>query len=60
MWNQSNTGRLNLELSDYSLNGGTWSVTMKMNRSSIGELSLEMKAILRENGGAWSVTKYLT
>ena len=51
---------LSLELSDHSLNGGTWSVTKMMNQSSTGGLSLGLRAILRENGGAWSVTKYLT
>ena len=53
-------GELSLELRGYSLNGGTWSVTRKMNQSRTGELSLGLRAILRENGGAWSVTKYLT
>jgi len=60
MWNQSSTGRLNLELSGHSLNGGTWSVNRKMTQSSTGGLSLRLRAIIRENGGAWSVTKYLT
>ena len=60
MWNQSSTRGLSLELSGHSLNGRTWSVTKKMNQSSIGGLSLGLKAILQENGGAWSVTKYLT
>ena len=60
MWNQSSTGGLNLELSGHSLNGGTWPVTRKMNQSSIGGLDLGLRAILRENGGAWTVTKYLT
>ena len=32
----------------------------KMNKSSIGALGLGLRAILQENGGAWSVTKYLT
>ena len=53
-------GELNLELSGSSLNGGTWSVTRKMNQSRTGGLSLGPRAIFRENGGAWSVTKYLT
>ena len=60
MWNQSSTGGLSLELSGNSLNGGTWSVTRKMNQSSTGGLGLGPRAIFRENGGAWSVTKYLT
>ena len=51
---------LGLELSGHSLNGGTWSVTKKMNQSSSGGLGLGMRAIIRKNGGAWSVTKYLT
>ena len=51
---------LSLELSGHSLNGGTWLVTRKMNQSRTGGLSLGLRAILRENGGAWSVTKYLT
>ena len=50
---------LGLELSGHSLNGGTWSVTSKMNRFSTGGLSLGLRAILWENGGAWSITKYL-
>ena len=50
---------LSLELSGHSLNGGTWSVTRKMNQSRTGGLGLGLGAILRENGGAWSVTKYL-
>ena len=53
-------GELNLELSGYSLNGGTWLVARKMNRSSTGGVSLELRAIFWENEGAWSVTKYLT
>ena len=51
---------LNLELSGHSLNGGTWSVTRKMNQFRTGGLGLGLRAILRESGGAWSVTKYLT
>ena len=31
-----------------------------MNQSRTGGISLGLRAILRENGGAWSVTKYLT
>ena len=53
-------GELSLELSGHSLNGGTWSVTKKMNQSRTGGLGLGLRAILRENGGAWSITKYLT
>ena len=53
-------GELSLEFSGHSLNGGTWSITRKMNQSRTGGLSLGLRAILRENGGAWSVTKYLT
>ena len=53
-------GELILELSGHSLNGGTWSISKKMNQSSTEGLSLGLSAILRENGGAWSVTKYLT
>ena len=53
-------GELNLELSGHSLNGGTMSVTRKMNQSRTGGLGLGLRAILRENGGTWSVTKYLT
>ena len=60
MWNQSSTGLLNLELSGHSLNGGTWLVNRKMTQSSTGGLSLRLRAILWENGGAWSVTKCLT
>ena len=60
MWNQSSTGGLGLELSGHSLNEGTWSVTRKMNQSSTQGLSLGLRAILQENGGTWSVTKYLT
>ena len=60
MWNQSSNGRLNLELSGHSLNGGTCSVNKKMTQYSTGGLSLRLRAIIRENGGAWSVTKYLT
>ena len=60
MWNLSNIGGLGVELSGHSLNGGTWSVTMNMNQSRTGGLILGLRAILRENGGAWSVTKYLT
>ena len=60
MWNQSSTGGLSLTLSGHSLNGGTWLVTKKMNQSRTGGLSLGLRTILRENGGAWSVTKYLT
>ena len=60
MWNQFNIGGLSLELSGLSLNGGTWSVTRKMNQFSTGGLSLGLRAILRENGGAWLVTKHLT
>ena len=58
--NQSSTGGLSLELSGHSLNGGTLSVTKKMNQSRTGGLSLRLRAILQENGGAWSITKYLT
>ena len=39
---------------------GTWSVTRKMNQSRTGGLGLGPRSILWENGGAWSVTKYLT
>ena len=53
-------GELSLEPSSHSLNGGTWLVPRKMNQSSTGGLSLGPRVILRENGGAWSVTKYLT
>ena len=53
-------GELNLELSGHSLNGGTWSVARKMNKSRTGGLNLGLRAILLENGGACSVTKYLT
>ena len=53
-------GELSLELSGHSLNGGTWSVTRKMNQSRTGGLNLGLRSILRENGSAWSVTKYLT
>ena len=56
----STLGELILELSSHSLNGGTWSVTRKMNRSRTGGLSPGLRAILRKNGGAWSVTKCLT
>ena len=59
MWNQSSTRGLGLELSGHSLNGGTSSVTRKMNQSSTGGLSLRLRVILRENGDAWLVTKYL-
>ena len=31
-----------------------------MTQSSTRGLSLRLRAIIRENGGAWSVTKYLT
>ena len=58
--NQSRTGGLNLELSGHSLNGGTWSVTRNLNQSRTGGLSLGLRAILRENGSTWFVTKYLT
>ena len=51
-------GELNLELSGHSLNGGTWSITRKMNQSRTGGLGLGLRAILQENGGAWSITKY--
>ena len=60
MWNQSSTGRLNLELSGHSLNEGTCLVNRKMTQYNTGGLSLRLRAIIRENGGAWSVTKYLT
>ena len=53
-------GELILEMSGHSLNGGTWLVTRKMNQSSSRGIGLWPRAILRENGGAWSVTKYLT
>ena len=53
-------GKLSLELSGHSLNGGTWSITRKMNLSTTRGLDLGLRAILQENGGAWSVTKYLT
>ena len=53
-------GELGLELSGHSLNGGTWSLTKKMNQSRTRGVSLGLRAILQENGGAWSVTKYLT
>ena len=53
-------GELILEMSGHSLNGGTWSDTRKMNQSRIGGLNLGLRAILWENGDAWSVTKYLT
>jgi len=53
-------GELNLETSGHSLNGGTWSVSRKMNQSRTGGLSLGLRDILQENGGAWSITKYLT
>ena len=60
MWNQSNTGELSLELSGHSLNGDTWLVNSKMTHSSTRGLILRPRAIIQENGGAWSVTKYLT
>ena len=60
MWNQSSIGGLSLELSGHSLNGGTCLVNRKMTQYSIGRLSLILRAILRKNGGAWSVTKCLT
>ena len=60
MWNQSSTGQLNLELSGHSLNGGNWLVNRNMTQSSTGGLSLRLRAIIQENGGAWSITKYLT
>ena len=53
-------GELSLELSGHSLNGGTWSLTKKMNHSRTGGLDLGLGAIFRENGGTWLVTKYLT
>ena len=53
-------GELGLELSSHSLNGGTWSITKKMNQSRTGGLDLGLGAIFRENGGTWLVTKYLT
>ena len=49
-----------LELSGHSLNGGPWLVTRKMNKSRTRGLNLRLRAILRENGGAWLVSKYLT
>ena len=52
-------GELSLELSGHSLNGGTYSVTRKMNQSRTEGHRLGLRAILWENGGAWSVTKYL-
>ena len=60
MWNQSSIGGLGLEMSGHSLNGDTWSVTKKMNQSRTRGLSLGLRDILWENGGAWLVTKYLT
>ena len=51
---------ISLELSGHSLNGGTWSVTRKMNQSTTGGLGIGLRAILWENGGAWSVIEYLT
>ena len=36
------------------------SVSHAQTQSSTGGLSLRLRAIIRENGGAWSVTKYLT
>ena len=60
MWNQSSIGGLSLELSGHSLNGGTCSVNRNMTQSITGGLSLRLRAILQENGGAWSVTKCLT
>ena len=53
-------GELSLELSGHSLNGGTCSVTKKMNQSRTRGLNLGLRAILRENGGTWSVTEDLT
>ena len=60
MWNRFSIGGLSLELSGHSLNGGTCSVNTKMTHSSTGGLHLRLRAILRENGGTWSVTKCLT
>ena len=42
------------------MNGGTWSVNRKITQSSTGGLSLSLRAVIWANGGAWSVTMYLT
>ena len=60
MWNHSSTKGLGIGLSGHSLNGGTSLVNKKMTQSRTGGLSLRLRAIIQENGGSWSVTKYLT
>ena len=49
-------GEFRLELSSHSLNGGTWSVTRKLNQSSTGGLSLGLSGHSL-NRGTWLVTR---
>ena len=60
IWNQSNNGGTQPRADQPFLNGGTCSIAKKMNQYRTGGLILGLRAILQENGGAWSITNYLT